>query len=189
MRPYFLAVLLAVLPRPAAAQSQPLGGAWLNVGVGGGSARVSCAVCRHARDIGPAGHVRFGGTVRPGVLIGGEVQAWTYQNSADVRSLLGSALASVQLYPRRGSGLFVRAGLGYVRYTARDGDEDGPAAANLPGLSVGAGWDVSLGGGLSLTNAITLLASSQGPYRRDGATVVDDVSVSMLQLGIGLTRH
>jgi hypothetical protein len=188
--PFFAVVLCLSLPIDALhAQSGDRSGAWMNVGVGGGSARVSCAVCRQARDIGPAGHVRFGGTVRPGVLIGGEVQVWTHQNGNDVRSLLGSALASVQLYPRPGSGFFLRGGLGYVRYTARDGDEDGPAAADLPGLSVGAGYDLRLRGGLSLTNVITLLASSQGPFRRDGASIIDEVSVSMLQLGIGLTRH
>jgi hypothetical protein len=158
-------------------------------GLGGGSARVSCAVCRHARDLGPAGNVRFGGTLRPGVLIGGEVQAWTHQNANDVRSLMGSALAAIQLYPRQGSGLFLRAGVGYIRYTARDADEDGPAAANLPGLLVGAGFDLPIGPGLSLTNSLTLLASGQGSLRRDRSSIIDDVSVSMLQLGVGVTRH
>lgn len=188
-----LTVLLLVcavlsVPRPAAAQPAR-GGTWIGVGLGGGWTRVSCAICRRDRDLGPGGHVRFGTTLQPGLRLGAEVQGWTHENESDVRATVGSLAAAVQLYPRPDGGVFFKGGLGYVRYGAKADRDDTGVSTGLLGLLVGAGYEFRIAPGLSITNEISLVASSFGALRRDRTSVTDDVSVSLLQLGIGLTRH
>jgi hypothetical protein len=193
MRPYALAAVLtglAVTPTIGFAQQNVVAeqkGTWIGASVGGGWTRVSCAICRRERDLGPAGHVRFGTTLRPGFLLGAEIEGWTHEDEEEVRQLVLGALGTVTLYPNPTGGLFFKGGLGWVRYSLSEDDDD--IATNLLALMVGAGFEFRIAPGLTVTNYVSLLASSFGSLQREQASVVDDVSVSLLQIGIGLTRH
>lgn len=177
--------LLATRAPTAYGQSSGHGrsGAWFSAGVGGGWARVNCAICRTDRSPGPAAVLRFGTTLRPGLLVGGELDGWTRSND-DVRSLLTSGNAAAYIYPNPGRGLFLKAGAGLVRYSI-----DSAVSTNLVGLSLGAGYEFPISETLSITNSIGLIASSFGALRSDDGTVADDVSISLFQVGIALTHR
>jgi hypothetical protein len=158
-------------------------GAWFSAGVGGGWARVNCAICRTDRNPGPAAVLRFGTTLRPGLLVGGELDGWT-RSSDDVRSLLTSGSAAAYIYPNLERGLFLKAGVGLVRYSI-----DSDVSTNLIGLALGAGYEFPISETFSITNSIGLIASSFGTLRSDDGTVADDVSISLFQVGIALTHR
>ncbi len=192
MRRPALLLGIALLASPAtgtAQTSDPGPGTWVGAGIGGGWTRVSCAICRRDRALGPAGFVRFGTTLRPGFLLGAEVQGWTHENEDDIRSIVGAASATAYLYPDPARGLYFKGGLGFVRYSAKESGDDQGVGTNLLGIVIGAGYQFEVAPGLSVTNYVSLLASSFGSLRRDNASVTDDVSVSLLQIGIGITKH
>lgn len=158
-------------------------GAWFGAGVGGGWTRVNCAICRTDRFAGPSAALRFGTTLRPGLLVAGEVDGWT-RSSDDVRSVLTAGSAAAYVYPDPRRGLFLKAGAGLVHYSL-----DSDSGTNLFGLLLGAGYDIPLGESLSITNTIGLIASSFGSLRSGTATVAEDVSISVFHVGISLTHR
>jgi hypothetical protein len=171
---------------PALAQAAPEvagEGTWFAAGLGGGWTRVNCAICRTDRYAGPSAALRFGTTLRPGLLIGAELDGWTRTND-DVRSTLAAGSAAAYIYPDPARGLFLKAGAGLVHYSL---DED--AGTNLLGLFLGAGYEFPITERLSVTNSIGLIASSFGSIASDAGTVAEDVSITLLQLGIALTHR
>ncbi len=148
-------------------------------GAGAGWGRVSCDVCQTARDLGPTAFVRVGSTVRPGMRVGGEVTFWTHEVE-DERENMGSAMAVLYLHPRQGP-LYVKGGVGYVGYRAGD-----DISLNSAGMQLGAGYELRLGG-LALNNYANLISSGFGRLKNDGTTIAEDVSTTLLQLGVGLT--
>lgn len=170
----------------ASAQEAPevaRGGTWFAAGLGGGWTRVNCAICRTDRYAGPSAALRFGTTLRPGLLIGAELDGWTRTND-DVRSSLAAGSAAAYIYPDPTRGLFLKAGAGLVHYSL---DED--AGTNLLGLVLGAGYEFPITERLSVTNSIGLIASSFGSIASDAGTVAEDVSITLLQFGIALTHR
>lgn len=159
------------------------GGAWFSAGVGGGWARITCAICRVDRNAGPAATLRFGTTLRPGLLVGGELEGWT-RSSDDVRSMLTAGSAAAYIYPNPRRGLFLKAGAGLVHYRLNS-----DVSTNLIGLTLGAGYEIPITPTYSITNSIGLIASSFGSLRSDAGTVADDVSISVLQVGFALTHR
>lgn len=179
-------VALAMLCAAEAGAQAPesASGTWFGIGAGGGWARVSCTICSAARDVGPAGQMRIGTTLRPGLLVGGEASAWTHTNEDDVRETVGTIAAVGYLYPRPGGALYLKGGAGYVAFRAGN-----DLASNLFGLIVGAGYEFRIGEQLSITNDLGLVASSFGALKNGAATAADDVSVTVLQFGIGIRRR
>ena len=164
-------------------------GMWLSAGLGGGWTRVSCAICGTDRNLGPAGYLRVGTTLRPGLLMAVEANGWT-RDDEDIRSNVVTGGVVAQLYPDPDGGLFLRGGLAYVRFSAaeQERDDDG-VGANLFGLLMGAGYEFPIGRGVNVTNYASLLASSFGSLNTEGGTAANDVSLTLLQVGIGITRH
>lgn len=157
-------------------------GTWLSAGVGGGWTRVNCTICRADRYAGPSVALRFGVTLRPGLLIGAELDGWT-RSSDDVRSMIMAGSATTYIYPDPGRGLFLKAGAGLVHYSL-----DSESGTNLFGLVLGAGYEFPVTDRLSITNSIGLIASSFGSLHSDAGTVAEDVSLSLFQVGFAL-RH
>lgn len=171
---------------PVRAQEAPARarqGTWFSAGLGGGWTRVNCAICRTDRNAGPAAALRFGTTLRPGLLVGAELDGWTRSND-DVRSTLTAGSAAAYIYPDPSRGLFLKAGAGLVHYSL---DED--SGTNLVGLLLGAGYEFPIGERLSITNSIGLIASSFGSIHSDDGTVAEDVSISLFQVGFALTHR
>jgi hypothetical protein len=121
--------------------------------------------------------------------VGGEVNGWTHTNEDDVRATAASLAGVAYVYPNPAGGVFFKGGLGWVHYGADQAENDNDVSTNLLGLLVGLGYEFRVGPGLTVTNYVNLLASSFGSLRSERADVTDDVSLSLLQIGIGLTRH
>ena len=164
---------------PAVLHAQENSGFSIAAGVGAGWGRVSCDVCQTNRDLGPTAFVRAGTSVRPGVRVAGEATIWTHEVE-DERENMGAAMAVLYLHPRSGA-LYVKSGLGYVGYRAGES-----IAMNAVGLQLGAGYDVRLAG-LAITNYLNLIGSSFGSLKNGTATIAEDVSITLLQFGVGLT--
>jgi hypothetical protein len=127
--------------------------------------------------------LRVGTTLRPGLRIGGELDGWT-RSREDVRAMIISGGAAASIHPDPSGGLFLKAGVGMVHYGI-----DPDVGTNLVGLMLGAGYELPITPTLSITNTIGLIASSFGALRAEGGTVADDVSISLLQVGVALTHR
>jgi hypothetical protein len=161
-------------------------GVWFSAGVGSGWARVACGICTADRQVGPTGYLRVGTSISPGLLLGAEANAWTRDSDeeGDGRDWTRAVSAVAYLYPRPEGSLYVKGGVGYMNYHA----EPDVSTGNI-GLQLGAGYEFRLGRTFRVNNFVNLLASSFGSLKTDDAEVVDDVSVTLLQLGVGLTRR
>lgn len=178
------AILAFSLSTPLVAQD---GGTWVGAGLGGGWTRISCSICQRGRDLGPTGYFRFGTTLRPGLLVGAQLSGWTRRVDEDLRASVGAASASAYMYPNPAGGFYLSGGLGWVHYTAGDDDADRDVSSNLFGLLIGIGYEFRIASGVSATNFVNLHASSFGSLGSEAGSVADDMSLSLLQVGIGLT--
>jgi|SRR5687767_12705275 len=151
----------------------------ISFGVGAGWGRVSCDVCQTSRDLGPTAYVRFARVLNPSVRVGGEATAWTHEVE-DERENLAAVMAVLTLQPPRRP-LFVKAGVGYVGYRA---GED--ISLNSIGMQVGGGYELRLGG-LAISNYVNVISSSFGSLKNESTTIANDVSTTLLQLGVGVT--
>lgn len=180
--------LCAGVVTSASAQSAPFRGAregtWMTAGLGGGWTRVSCAICNTDRNAGPSAGLRFGTTLRPGLLVGAELDGWTRSHD-DVRTMLAAGSAAAYIYPDPSRGLFLKAGAGLVHF----GFDTDDAGMNLFGLLLGAGYEFPVTPELNVTNTIGVIASSFGTLRSEEGVIADDVSISMFHIGIALTHR
>lgn len=184
MRNRSTAVLLAIaafIPSTSlhAQKSEAANGISVTAGAGGAWMRVSCDVCQTARDLGPSVFVRVGKAMNESTRVAAELTAWTHEVE-DERENLGAAMAVLQIYPNDGP-LYLKGGLGYIGYRAGDA-----ITLNTIGMQLGAGYELRLGG-LALSNQVTLMGSSFGSLKNEGTTIADDVSTTLLQVGVGLT--
>jgi hypothetical protein len=172
--------LAALLCAGRAAAQSPDSGTWFGLGAGGGWTRVSCAICSTDRDLGPAGHLRIGTAIRPGLLVGA---AWTHRDDEEeeIRETVATLAGVGTVYPRPGGPLYLKGGIGYIAYRATE-----EVAANLIGLVVGAGYEFAVSDGFAITNDLSLVATSFGALKNGDATAADDVSITVLRLGIGI---
>jgi hypothetical protein len=168
-----------MLAAPLRAQSSTNRNLSVAAGLGAAWVRVSCDVCQTSRDLGPSGFLRIGKSLRSGVKVAGEITVWTHEVE-DERENLGAAMGVLMLHPNDGP-LYVKAGVGYVGYRA---GED--IAMNAVGMQVGAGYELRLGT-LALNNYVNLVGSSFGSLKNESTTIADDVGVTLIQLGVGLT--
>jgi hypothetical protein len=179
---------VAALPAAVAAQS-PYRGMWLGLGAGAGSSLVTCAVCIEDREGGPSGYLRIGGTVSPSILIGGEGTLWA-QTSDDLDKLVGAVNGVVLLYPRPGTGFHVKGGLGVLRFQITDPeDADDTARVTSLGVQLGVGYDLPVSPGYSVTPFLNLVASSYGSLEQGNEVLADQVNVTLIQFGVGLSAH
>jgi hypothetical protein len=193
MRASRLAVALAAVilaTGSLAAQSRPASnrsGQWLGFGLGLGMGRVSCAICNTNRNTSISGYFKAGGTLNRRFLLGVEGDGWTRAQDDVDEHLLGLA---VQLfyYPNPRKRLFYKAGVGAMLHQMDDGPTRLSTAAFGPTL--GAGYDLPVSPTVSFSPfASVFVASLGGKIKANGETVRNDVSLMLIQLGVGVTWH
>jgi hypothetical protein len=170
-------VVLGLGVTPAAAQHEQVRqGFWAGVGMGWGSFGLNCDVCDGVDRTGSySGYINLGGTLRPNLLLGAELNGWSKsEDGATVR--LANASAAAYWYPAVRSGLFLKGGMGYSRLSADDGVDD--ASDGGWGLLTGVGYDLRVGQSTSLTPVLN--------YFRGG---FEGGSADVVQLGLGVTFH
>jgi hypothetical protein len=174
-----------------AQQAHDRSGLWAGVGLGVGSARASCSVCA-GRATGPAAHARLGGTISRKLLVGVQGIGWFDVAGASDRTLLMLAAVGT-LYPWPDKGLYLEAGIGGYRYV--EADTANELSTQGLALHVGAGFDVRITRGVSLSPFAILVSSGSGnPTRLDKSSgtllpLLSDMTVRYFQLGVAATFH
>jgi hypothetical protein len=180
-----VASLLVLTGSPAVAQVER-SGFWFGAGVGMGSARLSCSICRGGRDGGTSGYLRLGATLTKRMLLGAEATVW-YHSANSVDFLLGSVQGVVYLYPMRNNGFYIKTGLGMAQYSAKDNDDKISTQA-LAG-QVGVGYEVPIGHTMSIVPFANFLGTSGADVRFNDTVNDLSANTSLIQLGVGITLH
>ena len=180
------ALLLTSTTSLSAQRAAARHGVWVGAGVGLGSARLSCDICRIDRTGGTAGYLRAGATISKSILVGLEATGW-YKSKSDIDQLLGSLHAVVLLYPKPASGFYLKSGLGISQFSAKD-DQDEVSSQALS-VQFGVGYEVAMGRGLSIVPYANFLGSTGGDVRFNDTVSGLSANTSLLQFGVGLTLH
>jgi hypothetical protein len=187
LRAALAAALLLLSAAPLEAQRTSLRrGMWVGGGIGIGSARLSCEICRSSRDGGTSGYLRAGMTVNRSILVGLEGIVW-YKTANSIDQLLGSLQAVVLLYPKPASGFYLKTGLGIAQYSAKD-NTDKVSSQALAG-QIGIGYEVPMGRGLSIVPFANFLGSTGGDVRFNDTVSGLSANSSLIQFGVGVTLH
>jgi hypothetical protein len=184
----FALAMVALPSRAAAQRAAPPPTFWIGGGLGPAWLRVSCSICRSDRGTGLSGYVAIGGSAGRRMLIGAEAAGRVKRDGA-VRESVWSFSAVTFFYPNpRRRQLFWKLGAGVQLYRAEDGQD--VLTANPFGAQVGIGWEHPLNRRLRVVPSVTVhVASWGGALKFNGATSVGDVALTMVQLGIGVTRR
>lgn len=156
-------LLLAVAGMPLAAQEiRPLdhptrSGFWWGLGLGTANAKVTCDGCPSVDpELFPMVDVRLGGTVSRNVTLGAEIaggkKSGAFGDPGSVDHTIGDVNVSAYLYPRADGRLWFQTGLGVVVWQGDDGSTKLHSTA--AGVTLGAGYDLPIGTGFSLTPSL-----------------------------------
>jgi hypothetical protein len=132
-------------------------GFWIGFGIGATHARIDCSSCGPLLPDDPweggsgvGWYFALGGTLRPNVLLGGELNLYGKRNDAQQRdATLGALSAVLQYYPLGASGFYLKGGAGLGASLMAGGGgliESGGWAAQG-----GVGYDVRIGRRFALT--------------------------------------
>jgi hypothetical protein len=116
----------------------------------------------------PTVSLQAGGTLGQNLRLGGEVLSWIHERSHAVESLT-SLLFVAQFYPLRGTGLYLKGGLGLGRNAVDFDDGINVGDTGFAGL-VGAGYELRLGRHFYLNPVVDLVghqydSRAGGSYR------------------------
>ena len=180
-------VSLLFLPAVLAAQHpQTRDGFWIGFGIGWGSADATCDGCADTDRLSSfTSFIKLGGTLNDRVLLGGEITGWTKSESG-VTETLGNMTATAYFYPNAAGGFFLKGGAGFSVYAASNG---GSVSGTGVGLTVGLGYDIRVGGNLSLTPVADFLFGSVGDISENGTALAQGWKQNVFSLGLGVTFH
>ena len=154
-------------------ERNPRKGFWLNLGFGYGS--MGCEAC-DGRTGSLTGGLALGGALSQKVLLGVGVNGWT-KEEFDAKVTVGTLAAVIRFYPSATGGFFLLGGLGLGTIRA-EASTVGSATETGVGAVLGLGFDIRLGGNVSLTPFWNGFAAN---------TTTGDANVG--ELGLGLTIH
>jgi hypothetical protein len=157
LRTLLLAALVGLLSSPHAVAAQAMPGAqyrqgfWIGFGLGPGHGQIDCARCGPLLPNDPweggAGigfYLAMGGTPRPNLLVGGEVNGYGKRNESQNRdATLASAGVVAQYYPITTGRFYLKGGAGLGGSNLAGGN--GLIESTGWSLQGGAGYDLLLG--------------------------------------------
>lgn len=160
-------------------------GFWFGAGVASALTDVSCNVCVDDSKSVASGFIRAGFTLSPKFLLGLEIIGTDNSEDGVNERILG--LSGVGFfYPTRG-GLFFKGGLGVLKFKADDDTDE--LTSTLLSMQVGAGYELNVSRRLSLALFSTLVATTNGDLDYNGSRVTDDMNVTLIQFGFGVTMR
>ena len=175
--PSLVALLVLGVPVGAAAQHpQTRAGFWISGGIGVGSLDLACNGCETDRETAPTALLAMGGTLGPGLLLGGEIEGWAKEISG-VDITVGHVSGVLYWYPRPSSGLFLKGGLGIGGYSADAGPLGDESDSGIA-LHGGLGYDVRVGKNLSITPAAGIFWEN-----------LDGGDANVVHVGVSVTGH
>lgn len=182
---------LFVLGSPAlrAQHPQVRDGFWIGFGLGYGPFNPSCDGCPSSNSESSfTGHLRLGGTLRPDVLLGGDIVTWT-KSQGGTDEIGGNVTATVYYYPMVRSGFFLKGGAGIAYYSLSANNSGSGADGAGVGFTIGAGYDLRVGRNISLTPVGNFLFGSVGDIQRSGATILTGWKQTIIEFGLDVTFH
>ncbi len=156
------------------------------VGLGVGSAGLSCDGCASDRASGGGLRFMFGGALKPNLVLAGEGEGWSKTDLDGSESTITWTSFVTQWYPKQASGFFVKAGLGIsaISIATRSAGRTDRLETFAPGLVAGAGYDIRVGRNFSLTPYATLLYAA-----RAGSFYGQSAGGNLLHIGLATTWH
>jgi hypothetical protein len=161
------------------------------IGLGAGSLGVSCDDCEDDREEGGVLMLRFGGALRPGLVLSGEATGWNRKEEDDGGTTLDAhaswLLLSWQFYPDPAAGFWWKIGAGASSIDVTV-DPPGFGSAKLQtvglGLSAGVGYDIHVARGFSLTPFIDLMMGAESEAKVNGSDSGEKLGANLLYLGL-----
>jgi hypothetical protein len=185
----------AVLATPLQAQLYKVPdrhGLWAGAGLAAGSIGAICDGCGDNRVFGPAAYLRAGGTLTEKLLLGVELTGWGMDDGG-VRQGLGSAMVDLFWYPTLSADFHLKFGVGGLTYERRTEvlGTTQTTTETAGAVSLGVGYDLRVGGNVSLVPFLNLYGSADVKRKVNGTEVITggDFRRDMVQLGLGLTLH
>ncbi|SRR5258706_506596 len=177
-----------IAPRAAAQRTTRSESFWLSAGLGPTWLRVSCSICHSDRGTGLSAYVAIGGSAGRRTLVGAEATG-RFKRDGSVRETNWSFSAVGFVYPNpRRRQFFWKVGAGVQLYRLEDGTD--VLTASPVGVQVGMGWELPLSRTLRWVPSATVhVASWGGGLKFNGASSVGDVALTMVQVGVGVTRR
>jgi hypothetical protein len=190
-------LVLTLAPGGAAAQQpgmQYRQGFWIGFGLGPGVGQIDCERCGPLVDNDPwdggtgvGFYLAMGGTPRPNLLVGGEINGYGRRNDAQNReATLSMAGVVVQFYPAPASRLFLKGNAGFGGYRLA-GAGDSVIEGQGWALQAGVGYDLLLTRRFALVphvNVVQVFAES-AEGRNQGQAVFGPENPRYLQFGLG----
>ncbi len=160
-------------------------GLWGSLGLGRGSAGLSCSTCAGETTKAYSLTGTIGLRVTPKFLVGVESFAWLDVVGGGVDRIARGTYLIARSYPFS-SRVFVHGGLGVASFEVNDGEV--AFSTRSPSMSLGLGFDWRLGG-FTLTPAITAIMSTGGPLTSDRTNnaVTDNAQLGMLRTSVALS--
>ncbi len=147
-------------------------GLWSGFGLGWGS----CSGCDAASQGFVSGYLKMGGKPSQQLLVGGEINGWMKSENSRTLGVANTSLTAYY-YPRLARRLFLRAGIGIA--TLVESSSGGTRSRTGLGATFGTGYDVHF----TANTSLTAVANVGWGHPESGR------NVTLIQLGLGLTRH
>jgi hypothetical protein len=167
----------------AAAQRNPVTreGFWGAISFGYGHSSLTASngsFADSAQGGGVAVDLKLGGTLSPTVRLGGEVNVWT-KSVSGLTENVGNVSAAIYLYPTPRSGFFVKGGAGLASYQVSQGNTTSTTSGF--GLLGGIGYDIRLGGKVSLTPVANFFWGHDGDL-----SPITGIKHTIFDIGLGV---
>ena len=160
-------------------------GFWIGFGIGYGSLHATCDNCSDSTVGSVSGRLRLGGTLRPNLLLGGDIVGWS-KDEGTLTDYAGGTSAAVYWYPMETGGFFLKGGAGFSYFSESGG---GVASSGTGfGFIVGAGYDVRVGRNISITPVGNFLWGSVGDINTPFGTAFG-WKQTLLDVGLDVTFH
>jgi len=193
MRPFvrFVSLVGVVSVFAASAQAQYAQthkGIYASVGVGYGSATVSCGQCGDTDRAGDlTGFLNIGGALSQSFLLGVEVTGWSKVTSNNDNRAMGTVNGVATWYPSTREGFFLKGGVGWG-YLYGDQETVSSGIQSLSeggvGYQLGLGYDIRLERNLSVTAVVNFYGGNVGDVLS-----ISNVTFNVLQFMGAVTFH
>jgi opacity protein-like surface antigen len=160
-------------------------GPFIGVGLGYGSAKLSCSLCDVSRQGEISGFAKLGFALTQQFLIGVEADVW--RDKTTISKQLTSFGLSLWMYPSRTSGFYLKAGGGWSKYSASDNDDE----FNTTAFSgqVGVGYEVAVAKSVSVGPYVNFIGTSSSDFRFNDTVIDGSANTSLIQIGMSVTVH
>ena len=160
-------------------------GPFIGLGLGYGSAKLSCNLCDVSREGDISGFAKAGFALTQQFLLGVEADVW--HDNQTISKLLTSFGVSLWMYPSRTSGFYLKAGAGMSRYSASQNNDQFKTTA-LSG-QVRIGYEAAVAKSVSIGPYANFIGTSSSDFSFNDTVIDGSANSSLIQIGVSMTFH